>query len=105
MQTRLGYFGCFLRIFLGVVNLLVLAIGIALIICTSVFKWSNVLTSIRDSPALGTIIDLTAVDSVVIALLVIGCVLVVVSLVGFLATATLNRVLLGNLFFFFFKFK
>lgn len=88
-----------MRIMLALANVIILAIGITLIACSAVFKWSNIVLTVMKSQALSEFIDITAIDGVVITLLVIGCLSVVLSLIGFIAAATLNRVFLGKLSF------
>jgi len=92
---ELGCCGCLLRILLGLINLLILGIGIALVVLGSLFKWSNVFDFIKKFEGLENFISVNTLDTTVIVIIVIGAVLTVVALVGFIATATLNRLFLG----------
>lgn len=89
--------GCslFLRIILAVMNFIIFAIGVTLIACAAVFKYSHIVKTVMKTDALSEFIKINAIDGCVIALLVIGCLSVVLSFIGFIAAATLNRVFLG----------
>jgi hypothetical protein len=98
MTRRRGELSCcgyFIRILLGLVNLLILLIGIGLVTVASLFKWSTVFDFVKKYDGLDAFVSVTTLDSIVIALLVIGAFLIVVSLVGFIACVTMNRFFLG----------
>ena len=97
-RAELGACGCFLRILLGVLNIIILGVGIALVILTSLFKWSSVFDFIKNYRGLEKLVDFGTLDGVVIALLIIGIYLVILSIIGFIATISMNRVFLGELY-------
>lgn len=64
-------FSTFTRIVLGLINIIFLLLGIALVVLTSILRWGNIpeLKKINNYDNLAV---LTAVNAIAIALLVIG---------------------------------
>lgn len=91
----LGICGCFLRIMLAILNLFIFGIGLALVVLTSLFKWSTVFDFVKKIDGLEQFVNFQTLDGVIIALLVIGIYLVILSLIGFIAVTSMNRCFLG----------
>ena len=86
-----GCCGNFIRLLLGLFNIIFLLLGIALVVLTCLLKWSNVFSKVLNISTVQTLINLTAVDAVTIALLVIGAFAIVLSLVGLIGTICLSK--------------
>ncbi len=86
MRNNLGCCGSVLRVILMIINLLFLLIGLAVFIIASIIKWSPSLfiNKITNNPAVNSILNITVLDDVSIALLVIGGFIILLSLIGLL---------------------
>jgi hypothetical protein len=82
--------GFLFQFIFGLINIVFLLIGVALIVITSVFKWSKI-SSLKEISALETVFKLTQIDAVTIALLCIGGFIVFLSLIGLIGVCYANR--------------
>ena len=94
-NSGVGCCGCFLRILLALLNLFILIVGIALVVVTCLYKWSNVFDFIKNYKGLDQLVNFETINGIVITLLVIGCYLIVLSMVGFIAVVSMNQAFLG----------
>lgn len=89
-----GCCGNFIRFILGLLSVLFLLIGIALVVLTSLVKWSNVFSSFINTNQLSIIFNIVTIDGIVIALLCIGVFIIILSIVGLIAIISLNKCML-----------
>lgn len=89
----MGACGIVSRIVLGVVNVIFLLLGIALVVTASLLKWGN-LAKLKDLQATQTVISFVAIDGVAIALICIGAFAIFLSLIGLIGLGCSNRCLL-----------
>ena len=89
-----GCCGNFIRFILGLLSVLFLLIGIALVVLTSLVKWSNVFSSFINTNQLSVIFNIVTIDGIVIALLCIGVFIIILSIVGLIAIISLNKCML-----------
>jgi hypothetical protein len=94
MGKQVGCCGNFTRFLLGVFSLMFLLIGIALVVLTSLIKWSNVFSSVINTNQLNNVLNLVTLDAITIALLVLGSFTIVLSLIGLIGVIFLNKCLL-----------
>ena len=88
-----GACGIVTRILLGIVNVIFLLAGIALVVTSCLLKWGN-LGSFGSYKSIATATSIIAVDGVAIALICIGGFTIFISLLGLLGLACSNRCLL-----------
>lgn len=83
-MPKTGCCGSFIRVILGIVNTLFLVLGLAIFIGAAVLRWSSdsILNKITKNDDIRSIIDISALDNVSIALLVVGAFITVLSLIG-----------------------
>ena len=86
----MGCCGSLFRFLLGLINVLFLLIGIALVVTTSVLKWSNI-SKLNEIQGLDTVLNLTSIDAVTIALLCIGGFIIFLSFIGLVGVCCSNR--------------
>jgi hypothetical protein len=86
----MGCCGSLFRFLLGLINILFLLIGIALVVTTSVLKWSNI-SKLKEIKGLETVLDLTSIDAVTIALICIGGFIIFLSFIGLVGVCCSNR--------------
>ena len=94
MGKQVGCCGNFTRFLLGIFSLMFLLIGIALVVLTSLIKWSNVFSNVINTNQLNNVLNLVTLDAITIALLVLGSFTIVLSLIGLLGVIFLNKCLL-----------
>ena len=82
--------GSLFQFIFGLINIIFLLIGIALIVITSVFKWSNI-SSLKKISDLEALFHLTQIDAVTIALLCLGGFIVVLSVIGLIGVCYEDR--------------
>lgn len=83
-MTKTGCCGSLIRVLLGLVNILFLLIGLAVFTAAAVLRWSSdsILNKISRSDDIHSIIDVSAINSVTVALLIIGGFIALLSLIG-----------------------
>ena len=86
----MGCCGSLLRFILGLINVLFLLIGIALVVCTSILKWANI-SKFKEISGLDKLINLTSIDAVAITLLCIGGFIILLSFIGLIGITCSNR--------------
>lgn len=82
--------GSLFRFLLGLINVIFLLIGIALVVTTSVLKWANI-SKLQEISGLDKLLNLTSIDAVTIALLCIGGFIVFLSFAGLIGVCCSNR--------------
>ena len=82
--------GSLFRFLLAIINILFLLIGIALVVTTSLLKWSNI-SRLKEIQGLDTALNVTSIDAVTIALLCIGGFIVFLSFIGLIGACCSNR--------------
>lgn len=88
--------GCCKSLFsflLGLVNVIFMLIGIALVATTSVLKWANI-GKLKEITGMQNIIDLASIDAITIALICIGALIILISFIGLMGVCCSNRVFL-----------
>lgn len=88
-----GTCGIITRILLGIINVIFLLVGIALVVTSCLLKWGN-LGNLGNYKAVATATSIIAIDGVSIALICIGGFTIFVSLLGLFGLACSNRCLL-----------
>lgn len=82
--------GSLFRFLLGLINVIFLLIGIALVVTTSVLKWGNI-SKLQDISGLDKILNLTSIDALTIGLLCIGGFIIFLSFAGLIGVCCSNR--------------
>lgn len=82
--------GIITRILLGIINVIFLMVGIALVVTSCLVKWSN----IGGLKELSAATSLVAIDGVAIAFICIGAFTIFLSLIGLFGLACSNKCLL-----------
>lgn len=93
MGKRVGSCGNLIRLILGLFSILFLLIGIALVVLTSLIKWSDILTKVINTNNLKAL-NIASIDAITIALLCVGAFIIVLSLIGLFGVIFLNKCLL-----------
>lgn len=93
MGKQVGACGNLIRFLLGLFSLLFLLVGIALVVLTSLLKWSDVLTKVLNTNQLKAL-EIVSIDAITIALLCVGAFIIVLSFIGLVAVISLNKCLL-----------
>ena len=88
-----GACGIITRVLLGIINVLFLIVGIALVVLSCLLKWAN-LGNLQSYKAVATASSVLAIDGVAIALIAIGGFTIFVSVIGLLGLSCSNRCLL-----------
>ena len=89
-HTKMSCCGSMFRFLLGLINVIFLVIGIALVVTTSVLKWANI-SQLKEISGLEKLLNLTSIDAVTITLLCIGAFIVFLSFVGLIGVCCSNR--------------
>ena len=87
-MSKVGSCGNVFRFILGAINLFFILLGISIVVLTSVFRWSSWLDSYKNENIIKII------DPYIIIILVIGILLILLNIFGFIAIISLNRILL-----------
>lgn len=82
------------RILLGIIKFIFGLLGASLIIATSLFKWANI-AQLKQISDIGAILNLTyIIDIIIYALLGLGVLFFIISLIGLMGVCFANRVFL-----------
>lgn len=93
MCESTGCCGSFIRIVLTIINSLFLLIGLAIFIISAILRWSpdSFLKKIIDNNEVDSLINLSSLNSITIALMVFGGFIVLLSLIGLMGAICANR--------------
>lgn len=88
MSFSLGFCGSFIRLILGIINFLFLLIGVAVFIAAAVLRWGSdsIIEEITKNDAVVSIINVSVIDGVSVALLSIGAFIILLSIIGLMGT-------------------
>ena len=86
MCKNYGCCGSLIRLVLGIINVIFLLIGLAVFIIAGILRWSpdSILNKLSDNQAVESIINLSALNYITIALLAIGGFIIFLSVIGLL---------------------
>ena len=87
-MSKVGCCGNVFRFILGALNLFFIMLGISIVVITSAFRWSNWLDSYKNENIIKII------DPYIIIFLIIGILLILLNIFGFIAIISLNKALL-----------
>lgn len=85
-MKSLGFCGSFLRCILTVINVLFFLVGLTIFIAASILRWSpdTIIGKISSNQAVNSILNVTVIDNVSTALLVIASFIIFLSFIGLL---------------------
>lgn len=92
-MAKTGFFGSIIRIFLGIINVIFLLLGLCVFIVSAVLRWSasSILNKITSNEEVNSIINVSAINSVSLILLILGGFITVLSLIGLWGACCSNR--------------
>ncbi|RNA00728.1 23 kDa integral membrane -like [Brachionus plicatilis] len=92
-MARTGFFGSIIRIFLAIINVVFLLLGLSVFIASAVLRWSgdSILNKITSDEGVKSILNVSAINSVSLVLLILGAFITVLSLIGLCGTCCTNR--------------
>jgi hypothetical protein len=94
MCRETGCFGSFIRLVLSLINLIFLLFGIALFLSSAFLKWGDLSMlnrAVGDLRQVKTVLDMSTIDFLSIALMILSGTIILISLFGLIGACCANR--------------